>query len=216
MRHTGLLPFVATLRRLKNPPTSPSAGEPCELCGAPLSSTHRHIVDISTRRVLCACAICSTLEGRYRPVPTRYERLPQPPFSRPAWDALAIPVDLAFFFHNSVLGRIVACYPGPAGATESLLPLDASPALSPWLPGLAADVEALLVRRVGGDYEGFIVPIDACYELVGRIRRTWTGFGGGDAAQEAIELFFASVGDKSAGMAERPNGQTRPRAKERT
>ena len=32
---------------------------------------------------------------------------------------------LAFLFHNSVLGRVVAFYPGPAGATESELPLDA-------------------------------------------------------------------------------------------
>lgn len=28
--------------------------------------------------------------------------------------------------------------------------------------------------------EGYIVPIDACYELVGHLRRLWRGFGGGD------------------------------------
>jgi hypothetical protein len=84
---------------------------------------------------------------------------------------------------------------------ESLLPLDAWPALAdgnPWIQALAPDVETLLVRREGDRYAGFIVPIDACYELVGRIRRAWTGFHGGDAGPRAIEEFFATVLEKTA------------------
>ena len=118
------------------------------------------------------------------------------------WDALAIPVDLAFFFFNSDLARTVACYPGPAGAAESLLPLAAWPALvdaNPWIQALAPDVEALLVRRIDEEYICFLVPIDACYELVGRIRSEWTGLGGGDRVRREIDQFFATILDKSAG-----------------
>ena len=54
---------------------------------------------------------------------------------------------MAFFFHNSVLGRIVAQYPSPAGATESLLDLaawDAIAAANPLAPRAGA-------RRRGAD-----------------------------------------------------------------
>src|SRR5262249_57742651 len=61
------------------------------------------------------------------------------------------------------------------------------------LTTLAADVEALLVRSVQrrGGFECYIVPIDACYELVGRIRRRWKGFDGGEDAWTEIDAFFA-------------------------
>ena len=65
----------------------------------------------------------------------------------------------------------MAYYPGPAGATESLLPLDAWEALvsqNPPLQKLQPDVEALLVNRAGKARNYFIAPIDKCYELVGR------------------------------------------------
>jgi Family of unknown function (DUF5947) len=35
--------------------------------------------------------------------------------------------------------------------------------------------------------------VDACYELVGRVRRLWKGFSGGDEAWSEIEAFFATV-----------------------
>ena len=41
------------------------------------------------------------------------------------WDSLLIPINLAFFFENSLNSRVGALYPSPAGATESLLPLEA-------------------------------------------------------------------------------------------
>jgi hypothetical protein len=114
------------------------------------------------------------------------------------WDELEIPVGLAFFFGNSVLGRTVAFYPGPAGATESELPLgawervlDAAPALRTMAP----DVEALLVRmpdRAAGG-ECFLVPIDRCYELVGALRRVWRGFDGGQEARALVDGFFADL-----------------------
>jgi hypothetical protein len=85
---------------------------------------------------------------------------------------LQIPVGLAFLFRNSVQDRMVAFYPGPAGATESELPLPAwnrMVARDPRVAVLRPDVEALLVRRPGsGAASCHLVPIDACYELVGQ------------------------------------------------
>src|ERR1700730_10248228 len=109
---------------------------------------------------------------------------------RRSWEALQIPVGLAFFFRNSLLDRTVAFYPGPAGATESELDLDAWGAIAaaePRVGLLADDVEALLVR-VPNDAEGneqpecYLVPIDACYEFVGGLRTRWRGFDGGQGA----------------------------------
>jgi Family of unknown function (DUF5947) len=107
-------------------------------------------------------------------------------------------VSIAFFFINSSLERVAAFYPGPAGATESELALDtwaevveANPALLTLVP----DTEALLVRAEPnrGGAECFLVPIDACYELVGRLRRLWRGFDGGREANDAIDEFFDRV-----------------------
>ncbi len=181
-----------------------SGSERCELCGIPLTEEHAHLVDIESRRVLCACRMCSAVGGRYRLLPSRYLHLPQS-LTAPEWETLGIPVGLVFFVTNSRLARTVASYPGPAGATESLLPLDTWAALSvrnPWLQRLAPDVEALLVRRVNGEYRCYIVPLDVCYQRVGRIRKAWTGMGGGELVEREIEAFFTGVHDKARQHAE--------------
>ena len=46
-----------------------------------------------------------------------------------AWDDLNIPIELAFFLHSTQAGGIVAVYPSPAGATESLVSPEAWDAL---------------------------------------------------------------------------------------
>ena len=51
-------PLVATLRRLLRPPAEVSV-ERCDLCAAGLPHAHPHLVDIETRRLLCACARCA-------------------------------------------------------------------------------------------------------------------------------------------------------------
>jgi hypothetical protein len=68
-------------------------------------------------------------------------------------------------------------------------------AANPTLDSLQSDVEAFLVRTDPGgtSTEGFIVPIDACYELVGHLRRLWKGFDGGRDAHEAMDAFFEKV-----------------------
>jgi len=173
------------------PPRSKVAppGESCEMCGADLVDEHPHVVNLDSRHLLCTCRPCYLLftregagRGNYRAVPDRYLVDPDLALSDALWDRLQVPVGMAFFFFNSTLGRIVAQYPSPAGATESLLDLSAWDAVaeaSPLARELVPDVEALIVRRSREGNESYLVPIDACYELVGRIRMHWTGFDGG-------------------------------------
>ena len=107
---------------------------------------------------------------------------------------------MAFFFVNSVLNRTVCFYPGPAGAAESELPLEAWQRVvddNPKLQVVSADVEALMVRVHPDGADCFLVPIDACYELVGRLRRVWRGFDGGQDARREMDNFFASVAAKA-------------------
>lgn len=182
-----------------------SRSERCELCAIPLTEEHAHLVDVESRRLLCACSMCSAVGGRYRVVPSRYVHRPEMSLTSAEWETLGIPVGLVFFVTSSHLARTVASYPGPAGATESLLPLDTWTALSlkhPWLQRLAPDVEALLVHRVNDAYRCYLVPLDACYRLIGRIRKAWTGMGGGDVVEREIDAFFAAIEDKARQHAE--------------
>ena len=175
----------------------------CGGCGAHLAVEHRHIIDLESRMIACRCRACWLLAGsgegsHERGIPTRYLQEVDAGFSQSEWDALKIPVDVAFFMINSVAGRTFAFYPSPAGPTESALALEAWHAIVErhrWVRELTPDVEALLVRRrrESGTYMGFIVPIDACYELVGRIRLAWSGFTGGTAVQDVVEAFFSEV-----------------------
>lgn len=112
------------------------------------------------------------------------------------WDALYIPVGMAFLFPSTGEKPVMAFYPGPAGATESLLDLAGWEALAqdnPVLRDLVPDVEALLINRIKQAREYFIVPIDSCYQLVGLIRSSWRGLSGGTEAQEAIAAFFEDL-----------------------
>ena len=126
--------------------------EQCDLCAESIAPEHRHLLDLESRRLLCACRACSILfdrsgagGGHYRLIPDRVVALEDVGLDDATWQGFGIPVDMAFFFHSSAAGRVVAFYPSPLGATESLLDLDA------WddrlLAELEPDVEALLVNR---------------------------------------------------------------------
>ncbi|WP_405776191.1 DUF5947 family protein [Streptomyces sp. NBC_00859] len=198
---------VAALRRISRNRPQQAAGERCEMCAEPVGPEHSHVVNLESRGLMCSCRACYLLfteedaRLRYRAVPERYLRFEGVPLDARAWDELQIPVGLAFLFRNSVQDRTVAFYPGPAGATESELPLDAWDTIVESAPALAvlrADVEALLIRRPGtGDGSCHLVPVDACYELVGRLRTLWRGFDGGREAHEAMDTFFEQVRDRS-------------------
>jgi hypothetical protein len=201
---------LAVLGRVRATRPAPNAAERCEMCATEIGERHQHVVDLVGRGLMCTCRPCYLLftaedaDLRYRAVPDRYRSLPDFVLFAGQWDDLEIPVGLAFFFANSVQGRTVAFYPGPAGATESELPLgawdrvvDANPALDT----LAPDVEALIVRMPehgSGSAEAFVVPIDRCYELVGSLRRAWRGFDGGQEARSLLDAFFADLAARSA------------------
>ena len=174
------------------------------MCASELASGHSHIVNIESRSLMCACRACYLLftqqgaaQGKYRAVPDRYLMLSSFELTPERWEDLQIPVGMAFFFFNSALKRVTGFYPSPAGATESLLPLEAwqnLAAANPILETVESDVEALLInRRRGGNFECYLVPIDACYELTGIVRRRWKGFDGGEEAWRDIDAFFDSL-----------------------
>jgi hypothetical protein len=170
------------------------------MCAAPVPPGHRHVVDLSTRRIMCTCRACALLfdskaagGGHLRLLPTRRRRLDGFVLDAAQWDRLRIPVDMAFFFRSTPAERVLALYPSPAGPTESLLELEAwteLEAANPVLAEMEPDVEALLVSRARDMDEHWIVPIDDCYELVGLIRSRWRGFGGGEEVWEGIRHFF--------------------------
>jgi len=184
-------------------------GEQCELCAVPIGPEHSHLADIQDHRLLCACRSCYLLftdeaasRGHYRAVPERYRANPDFSLSAGQWDAMGIPVDLAFLFHQSDQARYVAFYPSPGGATESLLDLAAwneVVAGDARLRELVPDVEAALLRRVDDGFECYLVPIDACYELVGIVRQYWEGFAGGEEVWRRIDDFFAQVRGRCRG-----------------
>jgi hypothetical protein len=183
------------------------AQEFCDLCGEPIPAEHRHLLEVSTREIMCVCRPCSILfdseaasEGRYRLVPDRNLFLEDFEMSDEQWESLRIPVDMAFFFYSTPADRVAAFYPSPMGPTESLLKLSAWEELeryNPVLEGMERDVEALLVNRVRGTREHFLVPIDECYSLVGLIRMHWRGLSGGREVWEKIEGFFDELRRRS-------------------
>ncbi|MFI6043761.1 DUF5947 family protein [Nocardia sp. NPDC051321] len=198
-------PFRALQRITADRPPAAPVGERCEMCAEPISGDHQHVVNVEGRQLMCTCRGCYLLftdQGarlRYRAVPDRYLHFPEFSISQGEWDGLEIPVGLAFFFHNSALDRTVAFYPGPAGATESELPLAEWQAVldrHPELTVLAPDVEALLIRvpeRGTGEAVCLLLPIDTCYEFVGRMRTLWRGFDGGQDVHDYLDEFFAAV-----------------------
>ncbi len=207
------------LRGTARSTTSDEAAEQCEMCAQPIPENHAHVVDLDSRELLCTCRPCSFLfvsegaaGGRYQAVPERYLSFHEFTLDQSSWDALQIPVGMAFFFRNSRLDRTVAFYPSPAGATESELPIEAWDEIleaNPDLGQATPDVEALLVASSNAEvlapsgtdgaarFECFLVPIDACYELVGHLRKTWRGFDGGEQARARLERFFTDLRARS-------------------
>jgi len=208
MDNTGNV--VDVLARIRASRAAPQpAGERCEMCSEAITDEHQHVVNLEGRQLMCVCRGCYLLftdtaaELRYRAVPDRYLAFGDFALDRRAWEALQIPVGLAFFFHNSTLGRTVAFYPGPAGACESELDLQAWNDIRTTdsrVDTIAADTEALLVRVPEAETaspQAYLVPIDACYEIVGRLRLLWRGFDGGQDVRNYIDEFFGQLDDRS-------------------
>jgi hypothetical protein len=189
--------FLEALRPFVAPRSAHGPARRCEICTAPLEADHPHLADVEDRTLACACRRCALLfaqagvaSARWRTVPDRHLFEPRLVLTEVEWEALGIPVSMAFFFKSSATGRWSAVYPSPAGPVESLLRLEA------WQPiasrtalatAMEWDVEALLITPAADRaYDCMLVPIHACYALVGHVRRLWRGLDGGEDARLAI------------------------------
>jgi hypothetical protein len=196
--------------------------ERCELCSAGLRPDHPHLIEVAQRKLLCTCDACAILfsgQGvKFKRVPRRVRSLTGFSLSDAEWDSLMIPINMAFFFRSSLENRVVTLYPSPAGATESLLEMEAwndLVARNPILTEMEPDVEGLLVNRLGysrgySAAEYYLLPIDECYKLVGLIRLHWKGLSGGTEVWKELGEFFTNLRAQSVEIAVAPN-QT-PRA----
>ncbi len=98
--------------------------ERCELCGATIGSNHQHLLELASRRLLCACPACSHAlaeSERFRLVCPQTQALDDFKITDADWDAMQLPIDLVFLFHSTPEGGPVALYPGPAGPMASAL-----------------------------------------------------------------------------------------------
>ena len=196
-------PF-ATLRRFAMAQSQP-VQERCELCSTGLASEHRHLLETANHKIICACDPCAlrfsdVVDGRFKLIPRDAHSLPDFQLTDAEWSDLALPIDLAFLVYSTPAKKMMALYPSPAGATESLLPLSAWDSLVAGNPALARmepDVEALLVNRVRERRLYFIAPIDVCFELVGLMRTHWRGLSGGEEVWREIEAFFNRLEERA-------------------
>ena len=180
------------------------------MCSKELSPSHQHLLEPVGRKLLCACDACAILfsnqgQTKYKRVPRRIRFLPDFRITDGQWDGLMMPINMAFFFKSTPQNRVIALYPSPAGATESLLSFDTWDEIereNPALLEMETDVEALLVNRIGhsrgfSQPEYYVVPIDECFKLVGLIRSRWQGLSGGAEVWREIGQFFADLKARS-------------------
>jgi hypothetical protein len=202
---------VATLRRFARARQAAAPGrEYCELCRSPLAPVHRHLLEMATHKITCSCDPCAlrfelVVDGRYKLIPRDAPALPDFHLDDAQWEDLALPIHLAFLVRSTPAKRVIALYPSPAGATESLLTISAWDALvadNPVLGNMQPDVEALLVNRTGEHRLFYLAPIDACFELVGLMRRHWRGLHGGEEVWREIDAFFARLEQRAVQYAE--------------
>ena len=161
------------------------------MCNAVISSSHPHLLAVATRKLVCSCHPCAVVlsgnAGKYKRVPQKVRFLPNFRMIDSQWEALMIPINMAFFFEDSAAAKVIALYPSPAGVVESLLPREKwndIVADNAVLKEMEPDVEALLVNRLGAarGHEAaayYLLPIDECFRLVGLIRTHWRGLSGG-------------------------------------
>jgi hypothetical protein len=205
---TGLRRFIRTPGEAA-PPIARAVPDPaadelerCEMCAAPVPSAHGHVADLQGSSLMCVCRACYLLfsqrsaGGRFLAVPDRYLVDPERVMSPADWDQLEVPVGLAFFLRTSRDGALTGFYPSPAGVTECRLDLQLWGRLVadyPLLGAPADDIEAALISRRDGGIAYYLVPIDVCYELAGRMRLKWRGFDGGAEARASIAAFLTEV-----------------------
>ena len=211
----SVVPLESLRRLMKERKQTRTPAEHCEICSELIPSDHQHLLDLSSLTVLCACQACSLLfngqgagGGKYRLVPKRYLALLDFRMSDEQWEEMMIPVNMVYIFQSTKADRMMAYYPSPAGPMESLLDVENRASLienNPILHKMEPDVEALLINRIKDVREYYIVPIDACFKLVGLIRAYWKGLSGGEEVWKEIAAFFADVQRKAEAVRGEPN-----------
>jgi hypothetical protein len=175
----------------------------CAFCSEVLLLEHRHAVDREARQLVCLCPACALVCTGPRPG-LRHRTVPERVLSDPALRlteqdlaSLGLPVRLAFLTLDGG-GSWSACYPSPAGATRSPIasaPIAALAERTPLVQAVEPEVEALFIRgrRPGEPVDCLLAPIDRCYALVGRVRRAWRGFDGGETVHAEVEAVVAEL-----------------------
>ena len=187
----------------------------CELCGAGIGE-HSHLLELKTRQVVCSCQACAILFGghaaaTYRLIPRDVRELADFQLTAVEWEALAIPINMAFFCMRGDPLAPAVFYPSPAGAIQSLLPLESwrqIAANNPLVRGMQPEVECLLINRITNPHEYYLAPIDDCYRLVGMIRSKWRGFAGGKEAWTEIAAFFSALKKRSIPAREKAHARS--------
>lgn len=205
LRLRAVSPLASLRRRLRPRPVVAAELARCELCALSLADEHDHLFEIANRQVSCVCGACAILFSnpaapKYRRVPRQVQFLADFQFSDLEWQALDLPVQLAFFVYAGADRRVTAAYPSPAGATDALPSREVWIELerqNPALTTFETDVEALLVNRLVPTPEYYRVGVDRCYALVGLVRTHWRGMSGGPAVWKEVARFFADLRERS-------------------
>ncbi|MEA2627255.1 MAG: hypothetical protein QOD06_3300 [Candidatus Binatota bacterium] len=183
-------------------PVSPD--ERCELCASAIATDHGHLLEVDGGRPVCICDACSLpfggqAVGPYRRIPRRVHRVERFASDAEICARLGIPLGLAFLRRDGN-DRILAGSVGPAGVTESELPAVTWSDLAeerPLLASMDTVVEALFVDGSAAGGDAFLLPIDECYRLAGRLRAVWSGPSGGPAVVEEIQRSVARWTERS-------------------
>jgi len=191
-----------------------AATEWCDGCRAPLARQHAHRLLLrgssADRKLECVCVACAAAEAPGSPwkrVPRRCAAVLDLDAADIEWEALGVPIRLAFFVVTGGDARPLAFFPSPAGAIELAPSQDAwnrMRAKSAAVRRMETDVEALLVHHArgegGGDRAGgaivghqYVVSIDVGYHLVGLVRAHWRGFEGGPQVWKRIDAMLAEL-----------------------
>jgi hypothetical protein len=156
--------------------------EQCELCAAPVSSAHEHLLEAKSRAIRCACAACALLFDdnatagalRYRRLNGQARRLTYTALSERDLVALNIPVRLCFLCPSAAHEALFLIYPSAAG------PIEAQSSWRAWrelvaqhaeLAAVEPDRDAVVVDLRGGAARSPLhVTLDIAYELLGLLR----------------------------------------------
>ena len=185
----------------------PPRPERCELCAVAVPEDgHRHLVDTEKRALVCACVPCALLmeqpgaaAGRFRTVPARYLTDPGHRLDDSAWEASADPGRRRLLLPQRRARPAGRPLPEPGRSHRERTRTGhlgrPSSAAAAWPNSSNPTWRRCCCAAPSGRCECYLVPIDICYELVGRMRLLWQGFdGGAEARADAGRVLRARSG----------------------